>query len=223
MSKAITDNSAQEYGLKRVIDFTLAFFGLLISLPVSLLIAIMIYIEDRGPVFYFQRRVGKDGNIFTAPKFRTMIANSDELYGMMQASENDPRITRSGRILRNTALDEIPQLWCILTGKMSFVGPRALATEETETTINGKRFNSIMEIPGYSKRISVRPGLTGVAQIFAPRDIERKNKFRYDCIYINNMGLLFDLKLIILSLLITMTGRWEYRGNKLFKVQQLID
>ena len=208
-------NIVNEYRLKRVMDIILSFVGIIISLPLSLIISFLIYCEDRGAILYSQKRVGKDGVLFDAPKFRTMIENSDDLYGPVQATINDPRITTVGKILRNTALDEIPQLWCIFKGDMSFVGPRALAPAEIESgkSINTE-FKSMEEIPGYRKRVLVRPGLTGIAQIFAPRDINRKNKFRYDSIYINNMGLIFDLKLIILSFLITFLGRWEKRGGK---------
>lgn len=207
--------AGKEYRLKRLIDIILSVVGIIISLPLSFLISLLIYCEDRGSIFYSQKRVGKDGVLFDAPKFRTMIENSDELFGPMQATVNDPRITRVGKILRDTALDEIPQMWCILKGEMSFVGPRALAPAEIESgNYDNNEIKSIDDIPGYKKRITVRPGLTGVAQIFAPRDINRRNKFRYDCIYINNMGLVFDIKLIILSFLITFLGRWEKRGDK---------
>ncbi len=209
----LASGCSNEYRSKRIMDIVLAIIGIVISLPLILIISILIYSEDRGSLFYSQKRVGKGGKLFNAPKFRTMVENSDELYGPVQASINDSRITRTGKMLRSTALDEIPQLWCILKGHMSFVGPRALAPAEIET---GSENGIIMmsDIPGYKKRISVRPGLTGVAQIFAPRDIKRKNKFRYDSIYIDNMGFIFDLKLILLSLLITLFGRWEIRGSK---------
>lgn len=205
----------KEYGSKRVLDISLALAGIIISLPLSLIITVLIYLEDRGAIFYSQKRVGKYGILFDAPKFRTMIENSDERFGPVQAAVKDPRITRVGKVLRNTALDEIPQLLCILKGNMSFVGPRALLPAEIETNSYDNNVISMDDIPGYSKRVSVRPGLTGIAQIFAPRDISRKNKFRYDSIYINNMGLFFDIKLIILSFLITFLGRWENRGNKI--------
>lgn len=208
--------SNYEYKLKRYIDIILSATGILASLPLSALIAILIYIEDRGPVFYSQKRVGKNGKFFNAFKFRTMIVDSDEKFGPTQAREDDPRITKVGKILRYTAMDEIPQLWSILIGDMSFVGPRALLPAEKET--GNDSYNDIVhieEIPGYKNRQSVKPGLTGVAQIFAPRDINRKNKFRYDRIYIKNMGLFFDLKLILISLWITLSGSWEKRSKKI--------
>ncbi len=209
-------DNVREYGLKRYIDFTLAFIGLLIAFPISLVIALLIFLEDRGSVFYCQKRVGKMGKLFKTFKFRTMITDSDTRFGPLQASENDPRITKIGRLLRFTALDEIPQLYSILKGDMSFVGPRALLPAERETG-NGKNSEVVSadRIPGFEKRILVRPGLTGIAQIFAPRDINRRNKFRYDGLYLNNMSLLFDLKLIILSFYITFRGSWEKRESKI--------
>jgi len=209
-------DNINEYSLKRYIDFGLAFIGLVIALPMTLIISLLIFLEDRGPIFYSQKRVGKLGKLFRTFKFRTMIVDSDAKFGPLQARENDPRITKIGKLLRFTALDEIPQLWSILNGDMSFVGPRALLPAEKETSNNmSDEIISVEEIPGYEKRILVKPGLTGIAQIFAPRDIDRKNKFRYDSLYLNNISLFFDLKLIILSLYITIKGSWEKRGNKI--------
>lgn len=206
----------KEYRLKRILDFSLALLGLLLSLPLTLIISILIYLEDWGSILYGQLRVGKGGKLFVAYKFRTMIEDSDKLFGPLQARENDPRITRIGKLLRFTAMDELPQLWSILKGDMSFVGPRALMPAERETGASGSdEIIAADKIVGYEKRILVRPGLTGIAQIFAPRDINRKNKFRYDSLYLNNMSLLFDLKLIILSFYITFKGAWEKRESKI--------
>ncbi|NIP39596.1 MAG: sugar transferase [Candidatus Dadabacteria bacterium] len=197
-------------------DFVLALGGLAASFPITLIVSSLIYLEDRGPVFYCQSRVGKDGKLFKAYKFRTMIVDSDKLFGPLQAKENDPRITRIGRLLRFTALDELPQLYSILKGDMSFVGPRALLPAEKETGDgSGDEIIAVEDIAGYENRILVKPGLTGVAQIFAPRDINRKNKFRYDRLYVNNMSLLFDIKLIAISFCITFKGSWEKRESKI--------
>ena len=209
-------DNVNEYGLKRFIDLSLSFIGLVLAFPIGLIISLFIFIEDRGPVFYSQKRVGKLGRLFNAFKFRTMIVDSDARFGPLQATENDPRITKVGKLLRFTALDEIPQLWSILKGDMSFVGPRALLPAEIETANNkSEEVVSLEKIAGYEKRILVKPGLTGIAQIFAPRDIDRKNKFRYDGLYLNNMSLFFDLKLIILSFYITFKGSWEKREKKI--------
>jgi lipopolysaccharide/colanic/teichoic acid biosynthesis glycosyltransferase len=176
-------------------------------------IALAIKWEDGGPILYGQERVGQRGRKFRSWKFRSMIPNSDEQFGPMQAKEGDDRITRVGRILRSTALDELPQLWNILKGDMSFVGPRALLPEEIEVNGNGELI-PLEKIPEYEERHRVRPGLTGLAQIYAPRDIPRRHKFKYDLIYIKNRSFWLDLKLIGLSVWITLRGKWEHRGKK---------
>src|SRR5437016_14657678 len=112
------------------------------------------------------------GRRFKSWKFRSMRPGSDRDFGPLQASERDPRVTRVGSILRPAAADELPQLWNIFRGDMSFVGPRALMPEEIELSANGERVG-LTSIPGYIERHSVRPGLTGIAQIYAPRDIPR--------------------------------------------------
>lgn len=197
---------------KRALDIALAGAGLLLSAPLWGIVAAAIKIEDRGPIFYRQERVGQGGRRFDALKFRSMIADA-ESGRAIQATANDPRVTRVGRVMRGTALDELPQLWNIFAGDMSFVGPRALRPQEIEVNGTGEML-SIDQIPGARERHQVRPGLTGIAQIFAPRDITRRNKFRYDRLYIHNQGFWFDVRLILLSFWITARGRWEHSGNK---------
>lgn len=198
---------------KRALDVALAGTGLLLSAPIWALIAIAIKLEDGGPVFYGQERVGQGGSRFQALKFRSMVPDA-EAGRAIQATTNDPRVTRVGRLMRATALDELPQLWNIFRGDMSFVGPRALRPQEVETNGSGEAV-SIDEIPGARERHQVRPGLTGIAQIFAPRDITRRNKFRYDRLYIRKQGFWFDVRLILLSFWITARGKWEHTGHKL--------
>jgi lipopolysaccharide/colanic/teichoic acid biosynthesis glycosyltransferase len=142
-----------------------------------------------------------------------MIPNAEAGVGAVQAEEHDPRITRIGRLMRATAMDELPQLWNIFRGDMSVVGPRALRPGEIETSGN-RQHVSMEEIPGYVERHSVRPGLTGIAQIFAPRDVPRRHKFKYDVIYIANQSFALDVRLILLSFWITFRGKWEHRGRK---------
>jgi lipopolysaccharide/colanic/teichoic acid biosynthesis glycosyltransferase len=198
---------------KRLLDVSLSGIGLLLSSPLWALLAAAIKIEDGGPVFYGQERVGEGGRIFYAYKFRSMIPDSDAKFGALQASEHDPRVTKVGRIMRATAMDELPQLWNIFTGDMSFVGPRALRPGEIEARGDGSH-EKLEDVPGFAERHSIRPGLTGIAQIFAPRDIARRNKFRYDRLYIRRRGFGLDLQLIALSFWITFRGRWEHRGDK---------
>lgn len=196
--------------MKRAFDAALAGTGLVISAPLWLLFSAAIKIEDGGPVFYTQERVGLGGRSFTALKFRSMRPDAEAGVGAIQAVENDPRVTRVGRLLRATAMDELPQLWNIFRGDMSFVGPRALRPGEAE----GGAIVSMDAISGYAARIAVRPGLTGIAQIYAPRDVPRRQKFRYDRLYVRRQSMTLDLRLILLSFWISFRGTWELRGRK---------
>ena len=193
---------------KRALDVALAGIGLLASSPVWAVLAAAIKLEDGGQVFYSQPRVGEGGRTFEAFKFRSMIPNAEAGVGAVQATTHDPRVTRVGRLMRATAMDELPQLWNIFRGDMSFVGPRALRPGEIE--VDGKGALVPMEsIPGYVERHSVRPGLTGIAQIFAARDIPRRHKFRYDRLYLERQSFWLDARLIALSFWISFRGKWE--------------
>jgi len=199
--------------LKRGFDASLAGVGLVLSAPVWGLIAAAIKLEDGGPIFYRQERVGLGGRPFDALKFRSMRPDAESMTGAIQASARDPRVTSIGRLMRATAMDELPQLWNILCGDMSFVGPRALRPGEIEASGNGS-LTRLEDVPGFEHRITVRPGLTGLAQIYAPRDIPRRQKFRYDRIYVNHHSLALDLRLILVSFWISLLGTWEVRGRK---------
>ena len=199
--------------IKRLFDIFLSSAGLVGSSPLWLLFSTLILIEDGRPIFYTQERVGKNGRIFRAIKFRSMIKNAEKSTGPVQASENDPRITRVGRILRDTAMDELPQLVNIFIGDMSFVGPRALRPKEKEIYGNPGE-TEIEKVPGYYERLTVSPGLTGPAQIYLPTDALRKVKFQYDLEYIKKRSFLYDLKLIFLSFWITFRGKWQTREKK---------
>ncbi len=185
----------------------------MISLPFWFIAALAIKMEDSGPIFYSQERVGQGGMRFRSWKFRSMVPGSDKKFGPLQAKADDPRITRVGRLLRATAMDELPQLWNIFCGDMSFVGPRALLPGEIEVGGSGEPV-PLEKIPDYKERHQIRPGLTGLAQVYAPRDIPRPQKFRYDLFYIKKQSFLLDLKLIGLSVWISLRGKWEYRGHK---------
>jgi len=192
------------WGLKRLFDITLAIIGLIFFFPLALLFSLAVIGEDRGPLFYVQERWGKGGRKFKAFKFRTMLPDAHEKWGHKPAEENDKRVTRIGKFLRVTAMDELPQLVNILKGDMSFVGPRALASDEIPCTV-----------AGFSKRHEIRPGLTGPAQVYAPRDASLEEKFRYDLDYIQNQTFWSDLKLIFLSVWVTLRGKWESREKKI--------
>lgn len=198
---------------KRVLDVLLSGTGVVCSLPIWALAALAIKIEDGGAVFFGQERVGQGGEVFRVLKFRSMIPDAEAKVGALQAARHDPRITRVGRWLRSTAMDELPQLLSIFTGHMSFVGPRALRPGEIEVLGDGRHV-ALEDVTGFDARCRVRPGLTGVAQIYAPRDIPRRNKFRYDRVYIRRQSFGLDLRLILLSFWITFRGTWEVRGRK---------
>ena len=200
--------------MKRLFDCVLAGTGLIVSAPLWAAIAAAIKLEDGGPVFFRQERVGRGGRVFDALKFRSMVPNAEALTGAVQATENDPRVTRVGRLMRATAMDELPQLWNIFAGDMSFVGPRPLRPGEVEVRGDGQ-FVRLDEIPGYEARHSVRPGLTGIAQVYAPRDIDRARKFRLDRLYLKRAGFWFDLRLIMVSFWITARGDWEKRDRRI--------
>ena len=162
------------------------------------LIPLAIWLEDRGPVFFRQKRVGKAGREFTFLKFRTMVPDA-EAQGLM-TSDRDPRITRVGSILRRTALDELPQVINILRGDMSFVGPRALPTEMHK--------EAAREVGRFPERLEITPGLTGVAQLYLPRHCHARRRLGYDMWYTRNAGLWLDVRAHA-------TGRVEHADRKL--------
>ena len=193
--------------IKRAFDIILSFIGIIISSPLWILIALMIWLEDRGPIFYPQERVGKNGKVFRIFKFRSMIPDAEKQTGAVWASENDPRVTKVGRVLRATAMDELPQLLNIFKGDMSFVGPRP----ERPELVN----EFTKKFPDFKKRFIVKPGLTGIAQIYGQYDTPPQHKLKYDLLYIRKQSFLLDLKLIFLSFYITFRGKWEQRGKKI--------
>ena len=199
--------------MKRLFDIALSGVGLVLSAPLWALFAAAIKLEDGGPVFFTQDRVGLGGQTFTALKFRSMRPDAEAATGAVQATERDPRVTRIGRLMRATAMDELPQLWNILRGDMSFVGPRALRPGEIEAGSDGT-LTKLEDVPGFHHRIKVRPGLTGIAQVYARRDLPRRQKFRFDRLYIRKQSFGLDLRLILLSFWITFRGTWEARERK---------
>ncbi len=203
---------------KRAFDVLFAAAGLIVTSPLWLVVPLAIKIEDRGPVFYAQPRSGLGARPFRAWKIRSMVTDADRA-GARQAVPGDPRVTRVGRLLRATAMDELPQLWNVLRGDMSVVGPRALRPGEIETASAGRvspdgalMVQPLEEVPGFETRSAVRPGLTGLAQIHARRDLPRRQKFRYDRLYICRQSLRLDAWLVLQSLVITVLGSWERRG-----------
>jgi len=188
--------------LKRLLDIGLAFTGLLLSSPLLALAAILIKLDDRGAVFYSQERVGKGGKSFRVHKLRTMVGRAEEITGPVWASRDDPRVTRVGRWLRKLRIDEIPQMWNVLQGEMSFVGPRP------ERPVFVEALQS--KFPVYSLRHLVRPGITGWAQVRCPYAASEEGtllKLEYDLYYLQNASLLFDVR-IILKTISTVASAW---------------
>lgn len=168
------------------------------------LIPLLVWLGDRGPVFYVQQRAGRGGRPFAVRKFRTMVVGADRIGPSWNVDE-DPRVTRFGKLLRRTALDELPGLLSIWRGDMSFVGPRALAVDEQRLLEE--------QIPGFEQRLQVRPGLTGMAQVYNPTD-EPEPKLGYDLEYVRSMSLFLDVKLVLLSVRNTLFARWDTRSGK---------
>ena len=200
--------------LKRGFDVLLSALGLIVSLPLWAIIALAVKLQDGGPVFYRQQRVGKDGHLFTGLKFRSMVRDAETRWGALPAKRNDPRITRVGGLLRATAMDELPQLWSILRGDMSFVGPRPEWVELV------KQFRR--EIPSFDLRHKVKPGLTGLAQVYGHSEISRRHKLRYDLLYARRQSFWLDIRLVILSFAVTFAGRWERREGKVPRRRPLL-
>ena len=179
----------EQRSLKRIMDIVVALLGFLAALPFMLLTAIAIKIFDPGPVFYSQERVGRYEKPFKVYKFRTMRVDAEKLSGPMLAQENDPRITRLGAFLRAVRLDELPQIWNVLVGDMSIVGPRP------ERPFFVEQFKQ--EIPEYVYRMNVKPGITGLAQVYGKYNTTAYDKLIYDLVYIQNAGIRTDLTIII--------------------------
>lgn len=160
--------------------FEMAFASVLLILfsPLMIIVATLIKVTMPGPVLYSQIRVGKDGKLFKIFKFRSMVLNAEEKTGPVLATSNDPRITRLGKFLRASHIDELPQLFNVLFGEMSFVGPRP----ERPEFVN--QFND--QIVNYDRRHNVKPGITGLAQICLPYDATARDKLHFDLFYIEN-------------------------------------
>ena len=192
--------------IKRGLDLSLLCVGIVLLMPAFVIIItfviICILLEDGGPIFYTQLRYGKNKKLFKLYKFRSMIKNAEKNTGAVWATKNyDPRLTKIGKIIRKYAIDEIPQLYNILKGDISFVGPRPERPELYDIFIKTQ--------PDFINRLNSQQGLTGLAQLLGKYDTSPKNKLRYDLIYIKNQSIILDLKIIMLSVLITLIGNWQ--------------
>jgi exopolysaccharide biosynthesis polyprenyl glycosylphosphotransferase len=185
--------------IKRVIDIIVSFSILILSFPILIIIGILIKLDSKGPIIFTQERVGRDYKLFKIYKFRTMKVGAEKDTGPVLATKDDERITRVGKFLRKTRLDELPQCINVFLGQMSLVGPRP------ERPFFVEQFKQ--SIPGYSKRFKVRPGITGLAQVNASYDISPKSKLKYDLLYIKNYSLLLDIKVMLKTLLVMFSKR----------------
>lgn len=186
-----TKNDTKEYTGKRLLDMVLSAIMLVIFAPFMLVVAVCIKIEDGGAIFYRQKRVTMDGRIFEILKFRSMIPDAEK-QGFKPCTTHDDRITRVGRIIRATRLDETPQLINILKGDMSIVGPRPERVEHVE------KYTS--QLPEFAYRLRVRGGLTGYAQIYGKYNTSAEDKLKMDLMYIERQSLILDLQLIFLTI-----------------------
>lgn len=184
--------------LKRATDIVGSLLLLILTSPFILLAALLVKLGSSGPVLFKQRRVGRREKLFSIYKFRTMVENAEEETGPVLAMEDDPRVTRTGRFLRKYRLDELPQLFNILDGDMSFVGPRP------ERPFFVEQFKK--QIPGYAERFKIKPGVTGLAQISGFYATTPDTKLKYDLMYIHHQSFFLDVKIIFHTLRVVLTG-----------------
>jgi len=181
-----------KYGVKRIIDFLLSLIGLPFFIIIFVVVAPIIFFTDRGPVFYNATRLGYKGKTYKMYKFRSMRVNAPDLRnkdGSTYNGEDDPRVTKIGRIMRKTSLDEAPQLLNVLKGDMSIIGPRP------HITTNYQGYDSLT--PEKKKRLEVRPGITGYSQAYYRNSISSEEKIANDCYYVDHVSFLFDIKIFL--------------------------
>lgn len=189
---------------KRPLDLTILVLSHVLMFPLWLLlwtlIPLLIWLEDRGPVFYVQERIGRGGRVFGLFKFRTMAVMKEGESWSGFTLRDDPRITRIGRLLRSTALDELPQIINLWRGDISLVGPRALPPYMHN--------DYLKEEPRFARRLRIRPGLTGLSQTRLSRHCGARKRLRHDLLYIHRANLMLDLLLIVQSVWLTLTLQW---------------
>jgi lipopolysaccharide/colanic/teichoic acid biosynthesis glycosyltransferase len=185
---------------KRLLDLLLSATSLLLLWPLMLLLILLVRLDSVGPAIFRQQRAGRDMKPFTLYKLRTMRTDVDP-YGISPTDGHDPRLTRLGRFLRESSLDELPQLWNVLKGDMSLVGPRPLYTAQAE------QFNSRQR-----RRLEVRPGLTGLAQTTGRGDLPHAEKLELDVQYVENASLLLDIRIMMRTLLHVIRRKKVYQG-----------
>jgi exopolysaccharide biosynthesis polyprenyl glycosylphosphotransferase len=194
--------SVSLYAAKRIMDLIIASAVLVLTVPLSLVVALLVKLEDGGPVIFSQQRVGHRGMPFTLHKFRSMRVDAEAETGPTWAREDDPRVTRVGRWIRALRIDEIPQMWNVLRGEMSFVGPRP----ERPEFVGSLR----AAIPFYDERHAVRPGITGWAQLHLPYAAtvdDARRKLDYDLYYLKHLSIGLDLAIMVRTTAMILFGR----------------
>lgn len=181
------------YYFKYMLDFIVAFSGFIISLPIFLIISLLIVLESKGPVFFLQDRLGQNGKVFKIFKFRTMVDGAINMGEGLHTYEGDPRITKVGSILRKTSLDEIPQIFNVLKGEMSIIGPRPPVPYYPRSY---EKYDAIQK-----QRFLLRPGITGYAQVMVRNSATWDERIKYDVIYIKRVCLGFDIKIFFMTIL----------------------
>jgi lipopolysaccharide/colanic/teichoic acid biosynthesis glycosyltransferase len=195
--------------IRRALSLVISLIGLILALPFIPLIMLVIRFGSKGPVFYTQTRVGKNGRLFKMVKFRTMRQDAEAANGPQWAVENDPRVTRVGKFLRASRLDDIPQLWCVLKGDMALVGPRPERPEFVELLSK--------EIRYYDVRHKVRPGITGWAQVkykHVNTVEDAREELAHDLFYIKNASIGLDLLIVFLTIKTVLLLRGEQNGKR---------
>lgn len=196
-TKKLRPNIIVYLTLKRILDIVFSVAALVVTFPIIFLFVVLIKLETPGSAFFLQERVGYRGKYFKVIKLRSMGVEAEK-NGAQWATQNDPRITKVGSFIRKTRIDELPQLVNILKGEMTLIGPRP------ERPVFTAQFND--EIPGFIKRLQVRPGLTGWAQVNGGYEIEPKDKLLLDLYYIKNQTMILDLKILLKTVKVCITG-----------------
>lgn len=205
----------QPHLIKRMLDLIVGLIFLVLSFPIWLLIAILVWWEDPGPVLFIKNSVGLGGVNFKQLKFRSMVTNAEQGTGPISGYENDERVLLFGRFIRKTALDELPQLINIFLGDMSFVGPRP------QRTVLVHQY--LQSIPEYAKRHQVRPGLAGLAQVTDSYDISPQEKLAWDLLYIERANLWLDFKLVCSAFILVFALRWLPKENPEHLIRNLLN
>ncbi len=196
-------NPGNKYFTKEITDKIIASLMLIVLLPVFAIVAIFIKIDSKGPVFFMQRRVGKDGKIFKTFKFRTMVNGADKITKGVYIDKGNPYVTRVGRVLRRTGIDELPQLINVLKGDMSLVGPRPTLEYQV------KKYNEFQR-----KRLSMKPGITGWALVNGRNKLTWDERIKLDVWYIEHWSFWLDIKILFRTIWVVIKGEGLYADRK---------